>query len=279
MRALIPILAVAALPACGWENLPEQDTLELGAPLWEPARIVAVPEGLLVPLTWSGRLALVRPDGASEVLPLEGETLHSLHPSPNPALVGVLADAWTCTFEDPRDARGVTTLDDCPRSLRSNARALRVFQDGALGAALPVPPWLSTLTWSPNGRFAIGWLNLQDEAPPGGVVNLTSLQVLDVETGAAVAVTVGFAPEHVLYAADSGRAVVLSQSRVAVIDLGSSPPRTEVVFPLTLSQDQVVRPVGVSLTPDGRYALIPVADSADMYVLDLESHSINLVSL
>jgi DNA-binding beta-propeller fold protein YncE len=111
------------------------------------------------------------------------------------------------------------------------------------------------------------------------VINLTSVQVLDIETGTLAPVTVGFAPDQVLYAADSARAVVLSQSRVAVIDLASSPPKTEVIFPLTLSADQVVTPIGVSLTPDGRYALIPVAGSSDLYVLDLESHSINLISM
>lgn len=280
MRALTLTLALAAATGCGWEHLPDQGHVDLQAPLWDPSAIVPVPDGLLVPLPWAGKLAQVNADGTAEALDLGAELFHSLHPSPDPAVVGVLSDSWTCTLEDPRDARRITLLEECPGDARSNARSLRVYRSGALDAAVPVPPWLSDLAWSPNGRYAIGWVNLADEAsPPSGVINLTSVQVLDIETGTLAPVTVGFAPDQVLYAADSARAVVLSQSRVAVIDLASSPPKTEVIFPLTLSADQVVTPIGVSLTPDGRYALIPVAGSSDLYVLDLESHSINLISM
>lgn len=279
MRPLTWLLLAAGFTGCGWENLPDQSYTNLGAPLWSPEGILPVPGGLLVPLPYAGKLAFVGEDGESKLIPLGESTLHSLHPSPSGDVVGVLADEWICTFEDPRDTRGVENLDDCPDSRRTWDRKLSLLEGDQLSEGVPVPPWLDTLTWSPNGRMAIGWLDLSSGTAPRGVVNLTAVQVLDVETGALTAVTVGFAPEHVLYSADSGRAVVLSQSRVAVVDLGITPPKTEVIFPLTLSPDQVVTPIGVSLTPDGRYALIPVVGSSDMYVLDLEAHSINLVSL
>ncbi len=279
MRPLPWLLLAATFTGCGWENLPDQQQYNLGAPLWAPEGILPIAGGLLVPLPYAGKLALVRESGESELVPLGEATLHSLHPSPAAGIVGVLTDTWVCTFEDPRNARGVERLDDCPTPHRSTERKLSLLEGDQLGEGLPVPAWLDTLTWSPNGRFAIGWLDLSSGQAPRGVVNLTAVQVLDAETGTLSAVTVGFAPEHVLYSANSGRAVVLSQSRVAVVDLGVSPPKTEVIFPLTLSPDQVVTPIGVSLTPDGRYALIPVAGSPDMYVLDLEAHSINLISL
>jgi hypothetical protein len=52
-----------------------------------------------------------------------------------------------------------------------------------------------------------------------------------------------------------------------------------VTFPLTLDPDSVVIPVGIELTPDGRYALISVAGSSDLYALDLLNKSINIVEL
>ena len=94
----------------------------------------------------------------------------------------------------------------------------------------------------------------------------------------------GFAADKVLFTHDpasgtADRAVVLSQNSVAVIDLTGDVPSREVSFPLTLDPDSVVVPVGVELTPDGRYALISVQGSADLYALDLESRSINIVEL
>ena len=66
---------------------------------------------------------------------------------------------------------------------------------------------------------------------------------------------------------------------MAVIDLTESTPTKAVTFPLTLDADQTVDPVGVALTPDGRYALISVRGAGDLYVLDLDLRSVNMVSL
>jgi len=113
--------------------------------------------------------------------------------------------------------------------------------------------------------------------------SLTAVMVVDLAKGTSQLVPVGFAVDRVLFVENelgvATRAVVVSENQVGVVDLQSDPPALLVRFPLTLDPDSVVQPVGIDLTPDGRYALLSAYGSADLYALDLQVDAINIVEL
>ena len=277
MRNGLLLLLLAS--GCTWENLPNGEYNSLSQPAWSPEEAQSLVDGLYIPLPAAGDLVRVLPDGTFSTIDLAEGTVAHLSPSPSLERMGVFLDTWFCDPEDPRDRRDIESLDDCPSDERERERTLRIVTAGTAGDVIPINTHLNAIAWSPSERFAIGYLDADRGVEVNGVINLVNVQVVDLETGESTAVGVGFAPDRVLYTEDGSRAVVLSQNRVAVIDLAAQPPVTEVVFPLTLDPDQSVTPDAVTLTPDGRYAMISVRGSADLYVLDLDAHSVNLVSL
>ena len=66
---------------------------------------------------------------------------------------------------------------------------------------------------------------------------------------------------------------------MVVVELESGNYERLVTYSLSLDVDIEVRPQDAALTPDGRYALVTVQGSGDLYTLDLEAESINIVDL
>ncbi len=277
MRTTSMLAAAALLNGCGW-NYTTSEQRNLPDRPWDPAVVVPADDGLYVPLPYAGALALVRPDGSSELVDIGPGRLGEVSTGPGGGSVAALVDRFTCEPDDPRDARGVDFAEDCATGL-TVTREVGLLADGVLGESLPIPSHLNALEWAPDGGAAIAWLNADDDVRLDGVVDLTSVQVLDLTQGAATPVSVGFAANGLLFTEAGDRAIVLSRSEVAVLDLASEPLTLEVVFPLTLDPDDLVDPVGVELTPDGQFALISVRGKDDLYILDLAEHSVNLVSL
>jgi hypothetical protein len=271
------MLLLIALSACGWNHRAGGDDVQLQAPLWSPRSVVASDAGLYVPLPASGQLALVPLAGDAERVDIGEGRVDRLFASSDASTVAAGITRFVCDPDDPRDARGARLPADCPSDALQVQPSVAALDGAALGPELPLDAVYTALRWSSDGRFAVAWLDLADAEQVDGVVNLTSLRVMDAVAGTAATVSVGFAASQVLFTPDDARVVVLSQNQVAVVDLASA--ERIVNFALTLDPDQVVVPVGVDLTPDGRYALISVANAADLYVLDLETHSVNIVSL
>ena len=278
MRPLIA-LALASVAGCGWNHLPHQDDLHLDAPLWDPQGVVATTDGLYVPLPHTGHLAWVQTDGSSALIDgLRPASLGRLVATPDQERAVAFLERYFCRPEDEL-GHPVRTPDDCPAQALEVTTQLAVLDDGEVGQSVEVPRHFNEVAFSSDGRFAIAWLDVDQAADIEGVVSLTSVRVLDLENEESWTVGVGFAANRILFAPDGSRAVVLSRSEVAVIDLTTSPPERQVTFPLTLDPDHVVDPVGVELTPSGRYALISVRGSGDLYVLDLDNPSVNLAAL
>lgn len=273
-----PLSALILLAGCNPWNLPHQSNVQLDEPLWDPAGVIPAADGLYVPLPHAGALALLSPGDEPVRIDIgEGRLVRSWV-SPDLTRLAAVVETYSCSA-DPDDVRRVDTIDDCPADDLEVDATIAWIQDGEVQDRFAVDGQWNSLVWSDDGAHAIAWLDLSQEATVQGVVNLTSVVVLDFEQGTATTVPVGFAASRVLFDEANDRAVVLSQSSVAVIDLASQPPVREVTFSLTLDPDQVVVPVGVALTPDGRYGIISVSGSSDLYVLDLELHAVNIVSL
>jgi len=280
------LLALTLLSSCaGWNRLPEQGALQLDDPLWDPYRAQATEEGLYVPLTHAGGLALIpTPRGEPVRIDLGEGRLTKLTASPDRSRLVAFVETYACDEDDPSKAKHHRYLGDCPTKKTETTTTLRVIEGEKALPATEIGGTFNAIEYADDGQFAIAYLDFSDpDLNLDGVVNLTSVAVLDLERGLSTPVTVGFAADRVLFTHDldgrAERAVVLSQNEVAVVDLTDEIPTNRVTFPLTLDPDSVVTPVGIELTPDGRYALISVAGSSDLYALDLESESINIVEL
>lgn len=273
------MLIAAALAGCGWNNLPDGQSVNIGDPLWDPASVVAAEDALYVRLPAAGRLARVTPDGA-ELVDLGAGRLERMDLAPDGSTLVAFVGRYDCVSDDPRDTRGVKTVEDCPASFLERSTQVVTVVEGEVQTTIDVGTHFNALEFSDNGRWAVAWLDVDAGIDlSGGVVDLTSVLVLNLETGTAMPLSVGFAAETVLFDALSTRAVVLSKDSVALVELGSGTPERGTTFPLTLDPDQEVRPIGVELTPDGSYALITVQGRDDLYVLRLERPSVNLVNL
>lgn len=279
MRARLPLLLLLA--GCGWNHLPDNGQTLLQMPLWDPHAVLPTTDGLYVPLPHSGKLALVRPDGTYAAVETGEGRITRLASSPDGETVVALVERYRCETKNP-DLK-VRTVEDCPSEDLKSSTEINVLDGTEVEAALKLPGTYNALAFSEDGRFAIAWLDFSDpKLEVSGVVSLTSVMVLDLERELVTPVSVGFAADHALFVHDGGQAVqavVLSRNSVALLDLTAEVPRRSVTFPLTLDPDSSVVPVGVALTPDGRYAMIPVANRSDLYLLDLEHQSINIVEL
>ena len=274
LKHLLPLLPAVGLLACNpWENLPDQDSYWMEGPLWDPSSAVAAQDGVYIALPHAGALARVKDDGTFNVVDLDGAEVVRMVATPDAAQV-IVWDRWR-VCEDPEAEK----VEDCNDDELSWSYELSVVQDGAVSVVTEIPPHLNRLAFSPDGGTAVAYLDFDaaEDVPVDGVVDLTQVAFVDLDSGAVQSLSVGFSANNVIFSLDGSRAVVLSRSQVVVVDLTTF--EKTVTYPLTLDADQQVDPNGAALTPDGRYALITIEGSKDLYKLDLDVEAIDIISL
>ncbi len=286
MKHKTTILGLLALTGCGWNSLPHQEDHSFAQPLWDAHSAVARTDAIYVHLPVAGALARITSDGEFERVDVGEGRVARILTTPDQDTLLTFVERIYCDLDED-DLADVHSAEDCPAEAQEILTELLVVQEGAVQQSFEISGHYNTLSWSEDGTYAIAYLDFSQGVDLGqvGVVDLTSVLVLDLVSGSATPVSVGFAADRVLFTHEDAdginpnKAVVLSQNSVAVVDLNLEAPSTEVTFPLTLDADQSVTPVGVELTPDNRYALISVQGTGDLYVLDLENRSVNMVSL
>ncbi len=250
---------------------------------WDPV-VVPASDGVYVRLPHAGRLVRVKPDGTWAQVDLDGATPEKLIPTDNGNGLFVVASWPVCDDDDPL----IVNVDDCPNSKLSTEYEVALVQDGQRvgNAALDgVAPQINAAVYSHDGETAALYLDYNgEEIVVDGFVNLNEVAFVNLGDGSVNRVAVGFAPETILFTSDDKRAVILSRSQVAVVNLGSAGEDCEawdvcVTYPLTLDADQAVVPNNVVLVADGNYALVSITSKKDVYVLDLVNESIDLLEL
>ena len=278
-RLLIP-LALLGVTACGWNALPDQNERYIET-LWDADGAVAAVDGLYVRLPHAGQLARVAPGGEAQSIDTGPGRVVRTSLAPDQSTVIAFVERYRCTEDDPREARDIAVPEDCPYDDLDVRTELLTIRDAEVDQTIEVDGHFNAVSYSSSGQFGIAYLDFSAgvDLEKVGPVDLTSVLVMDFETGASTPVKVGVAADRVLFTGDEQRAIVLSRSSVAVLDLTSSPPVRETKFPLTLDADQSLDPVDVAITPDGEFALITVSGRGDLYVLDLIDKAVNIVSL
>lgn len=274
MKALLfPLLLVGCDPFSHWPD----NSSEYVDPLWDD-EIVAASDGLYVSLPHAGKLVFVSLDGgASEVDLLGASPLRmTLAPDQQSLLV---TSTWTVCDDDDPDIREVS---DCPEDELRQLYALDLVRGGVKDASFDVPPYLNAFEFTNGGTKAVAYADAEsyaslDELEDQALVDLNAVAFLDLDSLSVETVSVGFAASSVLFNEDDSRALVLSQSQAVVVDLSTF--KKTVSYPFTLDEDEELNPRTAAFTPDGRYALIAISGSKDLYKLDLEIESIDILSL
>jgi hypothetical protein len=269
------------LAACNvWDDLPGDNHNTLDDALWD-ADITAAADGLYVRLTRAGELARVSADGTVDIVDLDHAQPKQIILAPDSATLLVFTDAYLCDTENTR----VETVEDCDREneeVQLQSR-LSLVSDALETSTTTIAAHYNAVQFSNDGLTAVVYLDEEtadlNNLSVDGLLNPTEVVFVELDSGVATRVPVGFAADRILFTPDDDRAVVLSRSKVVVVDLGTGNYEQIVSFPLSLDVDDDVRPKDAALTPNGRYALLTVDGSGELYSLDLESESINIVSL
>jgi hypothetical protein len=280
---LLALLPVASLACNPWANLPNQSEFWLDEPTWS-TDLVAAADGLYIPLDHAGQLVRVTSDGSFAPVDLDSASPKSLHLSPDDATLLAFAEWPVCTDENS----DIETVSDCPKDKLEWRTELDIVNDGEVQSGLgeEVPSFYNSVAFSPVGLdgsadpIAAAFLDYQGEdIDVNGVLNLTEVLFVDLATGEKTYVPVGISANNVVFTSDGSRAVILSRNHVVVEDLTTSPISQVVSYPLTLDNDQQVDPSGIEITPDGRYLLISIAGSQEIYALDLVVEAENMIDL
>jgi DNA-binding beta-propeller fold protein YncE len=278
-KSILPLLVLGG--CMSWDNLPNQWNNTQSDALWD-ADLVAVDGGIYVNLPASKQVAHVKPDGEWSLVDLMGGQPTRIVGAPDGKSLLVFAEVPVCDSTE----RGIKTVEDCLEKgdegdLRWESE-VDIVRDGALvGDPTPLGSHFNALAFTSDGSQAVAYLSYSDASALdfGGLLNATEVVFLDVATGATTAVPVGFAADRILFDQNDTIAVVFSESKVVVVELESGNYERLVTYSLSQDVDIQVHPQDAALTPDGRYALVTVQGSGDLYTLDLEAESINIVDL
>lgn len=276
-RLLLPLLLGGGLLAgCDpFGHLPDRSWFEIAGALWDADDTVAATDGVYVRLPHAGALARVRDNGAFDVVELDGAEPVRMTPTPEQDALLVGTRWQVCDDPDPKIER----ISDCDSEDLSWDYELVFVSEAGVTSKTNIPPHLNRVAFSPDGRIGVAYLDYDssEDIPVEGVVDLSQVAFIDLATGEVTNVSVGFSADNVIFSLDGSRAVVMSRSKVVVVELETF--EVTVQYPLTLDADQRVDPSSASLTPDGRYALITISGSSDLYKLDLDVEAIDIVSL
>lgn len=278
-------MLLLSLLACNPWNLPQVGQTWLDEETWDPA-VVSARDGVYVRLPAAGDLVRVTAEGWTSV-ELNGAEPDRMVLAPDGETLFVFSSWPVCEDDDP----DIRYIEDCPEDDLATEHELVLVRDGQVVKTITaVPPEYNALAFDPTGTLAVAYLDFSEaaEVQVTDVLNLTEAVFIDLSDVDAepVPVSIGFAAESVLFMPDGSKAVVLSRSEVAVVDLAAMD--VTVSFPLTLDVDQEVSPDDVALVTyedtSGfvtQYALVSVQGQSDLYVLDLTegSEHIDLVDL
>jgi hypothetical protein len=162
--------------------------------------------------------------------------------------------------------------------LSQDATLLRATKTSIATETFGVAKDANSMTFSADGRFAIVWADARKVTSPPKTQGYQDLTVLDLQQKTSTVLAVGYRPVAVGFASGSPRAYAVTQDGIAIVDLSAAPLVTKNV---AVSDDPNEDPGSrdVSVTPDGKIALIRRDNQATLTVVSLETETRATVTL
>jgi WD40 repeat protein len=262
----------------GCTHWPESQTITLDSPLWD-TDIVTLDDGVYAMLPLSGKLARIGTDDTWQLVGLLGAKPMSMRANIDHTQLVTHVEWPMCDDDRGEDDPPIQWIEDCPDGALYWDAEVAIIDAGKRIVTAPVAAHINGMELSPDGTTALLYMNddVESEFVTGPVIDLSEIIFLDMETGDTQTLSIGFMPQSILFTQDGTRAVILSQSKVLILDMIKR--EILVSYPLTLDADMAVVPSSAVLSPDDRYVLISIEGRPDLYKLDLEVVSIDLEAL
>ena len=151
---------------------------------------------------------------------------------------------------------------------------------------IPLHPRANSWAVSASGRWAIAWTDvdaIEVSDPTEGFQSITVIRVPDTDDGPEAAgeayrLSAGYRPHRVFISADESHAYVVGEPGITVVSLGDVP---------TVEQDVALAPPAggearardVSITPDGRFALVRREGDSTVEILEIATGEVTVVAL
>jgi len=164
----------------------------------------------------------------------------------------------------------------------NDATILRVDADGAIrSTTVSTHAGANAVSVSPQGGYAVVWTDA--EKLEGSTLDPTEgLQDITVvkfdEPPKTTVLSVGYRPSQVSFDEDEKHAFVVAQPGLSIIDLGDEPSPGSLVE-LTSAPLDASTARDVTVTPDGRYAVVRVDGQMALGFVDLDEASLTELSL
>ena len=164
----------------------------------------------------------------------------------------------------------------------NDATILRVDASGELrSTTVSTHAGANAVAVSPGGGYAVIWTDAakfpEDSLDPtDGLQDITVVKFDEPPT--TTSLSVGYRPSQISFDKDEKRAFVVTQPGLSVIELGDTPaPDSLVELTSDIVDDTVAR--DVTVTPDGRYAVVRVDGKMALGFVDLEEETLTELSL
>jgi hypothetical protein len=167
--------------------------------------------------------------------------------------------------------------------LSQDATILRVAPGGQLtkSTVSGIAAGANALTVSPDGRWVMAWTDARNIAAADPLAGYQAVTLIDLAAAppAKTILSVGFRPVDVAYAADDSAAFAVTEDGVSVVDLSKSAPRVSGNVALTEDATENADTRDVSITPNGRLAVVRREGSASLGIVDLTTGTLGSVDL
>ncbi|HSS38886.1 MAG TPA: hypothetical protein VLT58_08965, partial [Polyangia bacterium] len=168
--------------------------------------------------------------------------------------------------------------------LSDDATVLRLSATGALtkNTVSGVAHGANALAVSPGGRWVTAWTDARAVTAADPLKGYQAVTLIDLtaKPPARTVLSVGFRPVEVAYAADESAAFAVTEDGVSVVDLSAAAgPRVTRNLALTTDPTDDADTRDVSITPNGRLALVRREGSASIGVLDLTTGALGAIQL
>jgi hypothetical protein len=165
--------------------------------------------------------------------------------------------------------------------LSHDATLFRMSGTDVQQVTLPTHPGANSWAVSPGGRWAIAWSDARTVKNPDPTQGFQEITVLSLASGSesSTRLTVGYRPTQIAFSADETRAFAITEPGIGVIALDGAAPSVAALLEVTDNPLEDPASRDVSVTPDGKTALVRRDGSMEVGFVSLDSGARSAVAL